>query len=263
MAGARSSAWARPPWCTRSAEAAVVPDQGHPDQVGGRLDGQQRHSAAPPWGQGRRPGPPTGRPRPSPSELTVTARCGVVVVGAGRQPDDEGSRPEDGLGHVPPLDQGHAAVLDQLGRGPGRRSRAGGRGGRRRHGAGPDRGPAGRSGRPTGYWRTRVKVGLVTGSATPRPAANPWAKVVLPAPRSPASSTTSPGTHRAARAPARARVWSAEVVRSPPGRHRSAGRRRGPRPVTSSIPAAAWPGSRSARISATTTPPERRAAAGW
>ena len=67
-------------------------------------------------------------------------------------------------------------------------------------------------------------------------APNPWAKAVLPAPRSPASSTMSPGTHRPASAPASARVPSTSVVRQ-----RTA---RGPA-VRSRRPAerAAWPGS--------------------
>src|SRR6266542_2608039 len=45
------------------------------------------------------------------------------------------------------------------------------------------------------YSRTRVNVGEATWpSVTPRPRAAPWTKVVFPAPRSPVSATTSPGT---------------------------------------------------------------------
>src|SRR3954454_9220707 len=42
------------------------------------------------------------------------------------------------------------------------------------------------------YSRASVNVGLSTGSSTPSPRASPRAKTVLPAPRSPARSTTSP-----------------------------------------------------------------------
>ena len=44
----------------------------------------------------------------------------------------------------------------------------------------------------------RVKVGLVTGPSTPKARAAPRTKVVLPAPSSPLTSTTSPGRRRAA-----------------------------------------------------------------
>src|SRR5438046_1991218 len=54
-----------------------------------------------------------------------------------------------------------------------------------------------------------VKVGLVTGSPIPSPVATPCANTVLPAPKSPCSSSTSPGwSHSANRVPSR-RVWSA------------------------------------------------------
>src|SRR3954454_7032708 len=50
-----------------------------------------------------------------------------------------------------------------------------------------------------------MNAGLVTGSSTPRPAANPWANAVLPVPRSPASTSRSPGAARPAISAARAR----------------------------------------------------------
>ena len=56
------------------------------------------------------------------------------------------------------------------------------------------------------YCCTSVNVGLVTGPSTPSPRARPCAKVVLPAPRSPTSTTTSPGCRCSAIAAASARV---------------------------------------------------------
>ena len=87
--------------------------------------------------------------------------------------------------------------------------------------------------RPWYCWAS-VNVGLVIGSVTPRPAPKPWANAVFPAPRSPASSTRSPGSARAASAAARSRVSSTEMC----------GRR------------ARWPGrSRRGVGSAASTPP--------
>src|SRR3954466_5099461 len=57
-----------------------------------------------------------------------------------------------------------------------------------------------------------VNVGLVTGSSTPSARAAPRTNVVLPAPRSPATSTTSPGRRSTASAAPSASVCSAEVV---------------------------------------------------
>src|SRR5436190_19325720 len=61
-----------------------------------------------------------------------------------------------------------------------------------------------------------VNVGLVTGSRTPRAWAAPRTNVVLPAPSSPATSTTSPGWSSAARAAPSASVSAAEAVRCAP-----------------------------------------------
>ena len=64
------------------------------------------------------------------------------------------------------------------------------------------------------YSCTSVNVGLVTGLVTPSDAARPWVNVVFPAPRSPASTSTSPGSSSGSSAPRRAsRVASAERVR--------------------------------------------------
>ena len=107
-------------------------------------------------------------------------------------------------------------------------------------------------------------MGLVIGSATPSPAPNPWAKVVLPAPRPPARRSTSPGRHTAAMAarqlaglPGGGGHQDQVVGRGPPVGHRlrTSGHELHPSSCLARI--------RSARISATTTPPERRAAAGW
>src|SRR4051794_22294735 len=57
-----------------------------------------------------------------------------------------------------------------------------------------------------------MNAGLVTGSSTPRPAANPWANAVLPVPRSPARTSRSPGAARPAISAARARVSSTDFV---------------------------------------------------
>src|SRR6266511_778443 len=60
------------------------------------------------------------------------------------------------------------------------------------------------------YSRTRVNVGEATWpSVTPRPRAAPWTKVVFPAPRSPVSATTSPGTRTDATASPKALMSSA------------------------------------------------------
>ncbi len=49
---------------------------------------------------------------------------------------------------------------------------------------------------------TRTKVGEITGPSLPSPVPMPWVRVVLPAPRSPAAMTRSPGRNRpASRAP--------------------------------------------------------------
>src|SRR3954469_11778236 len=57
-----------------------------------------------------------------------------------------------------------------------------------------------------------VKVGLVTGTPTPSARAAPRTKVVLPAPSSPETRTTSPGRRRAASCAARASVSGADPV---------------------------------------------------
>ena len=69
----------------------------------------------------------TGRPRHGPSTSAnpvhrsdqapstgLTVISPAVVVVSRVQPHEERSRPEDGLGGVAPLDQGHPAVVDQL-----------------------------------------------------------------------------------------------------------------------------------------------------
>src|SRR5215212_3778821 len=57
-----------------------------------------------------------------------------------------------------------------------------------------------------------MNVGLVTGTATPRARAAPRTKVVLPAPSSPETRTTSPGSRRCARSAASASVSAGEAV---------------------------------------------------
>src|SRR6185295_2195282 len=57
-----------------------------------------------------------------------------------------------------------------------------------------------------------VKVGLVTGPPTPSARAAPRTNVVLPAPSSPETRTTSPGRRRAASRAARASVSAADPV---------------------------------------------------
>src|SRR3954469_13455804 len=57
-----------------------------------------------------------------------------------------------------------------------------------------------------------VKVGLVTGTSTPSARAAPRTKVVLPAPSSPDTRTTSPGRRLAASRAARASVSAADPV---------------------------------------------------
>src|SRR6516164_2228447 len=77
---------------------------------------------------------------------------------------------------------------------------------------------------PQRYWRTSAKVGLVTGPSTPSAAAKPWAKVVLPAPRSPTRRNTSPARLKGASRAATARVASADsVTRSRPARQQPLG----------------------------------------
>src|SRR5947207_13014664 len=65
------------------------------------------------------------------------------------------------------------------------------------------------------YSRTSVNVGDTTGWRTPRPAAAPWTKTVLPAPRSPARATTSPGRSASETARPSFSVSSAEIVTTP------------------------------------------------
>src|SRR6476469_10279923 len=83
-----------------------------------------------------------------------------------------------------------------------------------------------------------VNVGLVTGPATPSARSAPRTNVVFPAPRSPETSTTSPGRSDAARDAARASVSAGEAVsvaaiggataqRQPEGDERHAGQRDG------------------------------------
>ena len=106
------------------------------------------------------------------------------------------------------------------------------------------------------------------GSVIPSPAPNPWAKVGLAG-----AQVTGQQDHVAGQAQAgpgprpAARVWSAEAVTSS---STAVGRPRRPASgsaadgaVTRSIPSSCLARTRSARISATTTPPDRRAAAGW
>src|SRR3954468_3198100 len=57
-----------------------------------------------------------------------------------------------------------------------------------------------------------VKVGLVTGTPTPSARAAPRTKVVLPAPSSPETRTTSPARRPSASRAARASVSAAESV---------------------------------------------------
>ena len=128
----------------------------------------------------------------------------------GDEGDLECALAEGGDGEVPPLDEGDGVLFHQLGQGEigdlGHRAGAvdvgvdelGDR--QRRARSGSDA-PARRSG-----WSP--------GPATPSAAAKPWAKTVLPAPRSPTRSTTSPARHRPARRPAssgspRATPWRA------------------------------------------------------
>ena len=175
---------------------AVVTEQGHADHVGGRLDGQQghrRHLAMATERLGQRP--PSGSARRSPDgSATVTPAVRRRTSGHGQSGRAVDPVAEHRLGGVPPFDQGHAPVLHQLARDRGRRSRAGGPGGRRRRGAA--------SGRPRGPvpWPTHgVLADQGEGRAghglgrSPRPAPKPWAKVVLPAPRSPDQQQDVPG----------------------------------------------------------------------
>src|SRR6476646_7348726 len=79
-----------------------------------------------------------------------------------------------------------------------------------------------------------VNVGLVTGPATPSARSAPRTNVVLPAPRSPETSTTSPGRSDAARASVSAgeavsvaAIGGATAQRQPEGDERHAGQRDG------------------------------------
>src|SRR4029453_6936856 len=86
------------------------------------------------------------------------------------------------------------------------------------------------------YSRTSMKVGDRTGPSTPRAAAAPWTSRVLPAPRSPASPTTSPGSSSPATAAPMAlvvvssadRSRSAPTLRTAPAARRGGPRRPGP-----------------------------------
>ena len=245
--GISSSAWARPPAWTRSADAAVVPDQGHPDRVGGRLDGQQGHGAT-----AHRPRAPArashradhGRARGSDGDDPY-----VVVRLAVRPPaDGQGVGPEDRLGGVPPLDEGHRPVLDQLAEAqvddlvevvqtPDVGVQEGA------HGAVPAQ----------RILADQGEGGAGDGLGHPEAGTEPLGERGLARPRSPASRRTSPGTahpgHRPGQGPG---LVGAVVVEDQRGR--------GPH---ESQPSSCLARIRSARISATTTPPERRAAAGW
>src|SRR6202521_5780044 len=63
-----------------------------------------------------------------------------------------------------------------------------------------------------GYTRTSWQVGLATGAAAPAPRATPRTKVVLPAPSSPVSRTTSPVRSRLPRCSPIVSVSAAELV---------------------------------------------------
>ena len=269
MAGARDSACRRRPVAQARGAGPVPVGHRHPDQLGGRLDPEHDHRrpAAPamadptPRRRAQRvPPPPTVIRRASspPTSASATGSLGARRPPArpGRQDHPERVGPEHRCGHVAPLDQGHRAVLDQLGQGQVVHLGQGAPGGRRRRGAA--RPPRRRRG--SGYWRTRVKVGLVTGPATPRARANPWAKVVLPAPRPPPAAPR----HPAGPGPARAAA-ERPGCRSADGRGQPDRRQGARRPAAAHRPAASrrLARTRSARISATTSPPERRAAAGW
>src|SRR5918994_972432 len=107
------------------------------------------------------------------------------------------------------------------------------------------------------YSCARVNVGLVIVSMMPSPAPKPWAKAVLPAPRSPASRTRSPGRARSPSAAARAGVSSTVRVWATSAAARSA--------VTGPPPLARSPCRTPARAyrAATPRPVWRRSAARW
>ena len=111
MAGANSSAWARPPRWTRSADPPSSRRQRHSHHVGGRFDGQQGHWWRPPGCERRLQGGPPGAPGGSGGPHRDHP---VVVMTRRQQGDGQGPFSEHGLGHVAPLDQGHAPVIDQL-----------------------------------------------------------------------------------------------------------------------------------------------------
>ena len=237
--------------------AAVAPDEGDPDHVGGRLDGQQDHRSA-------RHGPSASASRshrsaqaPS-SGLTVTARL-VVVVGR-LQPDEEGSRPEDGLGGVAPLHQGHPAVLDQLAQAQvddlvemvepvdvGVQEH-------------PDRGgPAQR------VLADQDEGGAGDRLGDPEGGAEPLGEGGLARAQVPGQQEHVPGRAQPGQGPGqlpglvgRGGDQGQTLGPGPRQRHRPVGRS-----GHELHPSSCLARIRSARISATTTPPERRAAAGW
>ncbi len=104
------------------------------------------------------------------------------------------------------------------------------------------------------YSCTIVNVGLVTRCVTPSPRARPLVKVVLPAPRSPLSTTRSPTRSSGAIAAPTASVSAAPFVVTSSS---SCGRARGLRAWSARF---TW--TKSARDSASARPPERRTADG-
>ena len=147
MAGASVSAWRRRPATHDRGPGPVVVGHRHPDQLGGRLDAEQDHrprpdgrgAPAPAAAASLGPVGPAGRP-----DRATGRRCVRSSVAPGRLRGPtvrRRSSPEDRGGHVAPLDQGHRAVLDQLGAGPGRPPRPASPAGRGRRGGAGRTGP--------------------------------------------------------------------------------------------------------------------------
>ena len=184
------------PSSTRATQA-VLRREHHADPARRGVDPEQQHQITGSGSAdacGTSDGPTSRARQRAPSNSNVSTRASSASAGLDADDDAVGRK------HLPD----RVAPLDERDAGPstaprsrGRAAPGSGRGGTRRR-ARPADGPS--------YCCTNVNVGLVTGPSTPSPRAIPCANVVLPAPRSPTSTTTSPASRCAASAAATARV---------------------------------------------------------
>jgi len=256
--GLRHGAWRRPAPSSRpQGEGGLDPapraDRTRPpDGLGGGASRWPRSFPASPPARGPRQCLRTcvaGRPRPSPPAADTEVRCSRGAVSGRASVMSRASVPQlwAAAARSPPLDEGDGQrapppVRPRRARPPRRWCRCG----RRRAWIRV----FDRTGRGTGTGGPGRTSGWVTGPSTPRAAAKPWAKAVLPAPSSPIRRIASPG---------RADPGQAGRDLLCPSRRFRADDNGPPHQALMSRLAR----TRSARISASACPPARRTNAGW